>query len=138
MYDAKKDLFQFLIVASFTFTFFCTRPGYPIFLVVGGEDGNDYGHFFPFIEEQLASKYGAFVVHPEHRFYGISQPIDPSVATTDDLKRLLTAKQAIADMLSIVQFFQEQFGCSKDKTSSDYCPVMAVGGSYPGVSMICV
>jgi len=100
--------------------------------VVGGEDGNDYGHFFPFIEEQLASKFGAFVVHPEHRFYGVSQPIDPAIATTDDFKRLLTAKQAIADMLTIVQHFQEEFACSKDKSSPDYCPVMAVGGSYPG------
>lgn len=107
-------------------------PGHPIILVVGGEDGNDYGFFYPFVEEHLASTFGAFVLHPEHRFYGISQPVDPAVATNDDLLKLFTVKQAIADFLAIVQAYQQEFGCATDKTSPNYCPVMTVGGSYPG------
>ncbi|CAB9503777.1 Lysosomal Pro-X carboxypeptidase [Seminavis robusta] len=107
-------------------------PGHPIILVVGGEDGNDYGFFYRFIEEHLAQLFGAFVLHPEHRFYGISQPVDPAVATTNDLKQYFTVQQAIRDMLTIVQYYQEVFGCSMDKSSPEYCPVISVGGSYPG------
>ena len=107
-------------------------PGHPIILVVGGEDGNDEGFFYPFLEEHLAGKYGAFVLHPEHRFYGISQPVDPAVATNGDLKHFFTVKQAVKDMLTIVQSYQEKLGCSQDKNSPQYCPVISVGGSYPG------
>ena len=103
-------------------------PGHPVILVVGGEDANDDGFFYPFVEEHLAGKFGAFVVFPEHRFYGVSQPVDPAVATTDDLKHLFTANQAILDMLSIVQSYQQQLGCSTDKSSPEYCPVISVGG----------
>ena len=42
-------------------------PGHPIFLVVGGEGGNDRGFFYPFVEEHLAREFGAFCLHPEHR-----------------------------------------------------------------------
>ena len=107
-------------------------PGHPIILIVGGEEGNDDGFFYPFIEGHLAEQFGAFVIHPEHRFYGISQPVDPSVATTNDLKSYFTVKQAISDMLAIVEFYQQELGCSKDKHSPEYCPVISVGGSYPG------
>ena len=38
----------------------------------------------------------------------------------------------MADMLEIVKYYRNKLGCSFDRTSKDYCPVMAVGGSYPG------
>lgn len=50
-------------------------PGHPIFLIVGGEGGNDFGFFYPFVEEHLAGRFGAFCLHPEHRYaYCISFP----------------------------------------------------------------
>lgn len=104
-------------------------PGSPIFLVIGGEGPNDVGMFYDFIKDSLAQTFRAFVLHPEHRFYGISQPIeDPSI---DQLVQLLTPQQAILDHLTILQAYREKLGCSMDKSSSDWCPCITVGGSYP-------
>ena len=107
-------------------------PGHPIILVVGGEGALDDGMFYPFVDTFLAERWGALVLHPEHRFYGQSQPVDPSVVTHHDLKKYHTARQAMTDMLVIVKEYQKHLGCSMDKTSKRYCPSMSVGGSYPG------
>lgn len=107
-------------------------PGHPIFLVVGGEGALDNGMFYPFVDTYLAEKFGAYVLHPEHRFYGQSQPIDPLMLKNSHLKKYHTAKQSIWDHLAIVIDYQEKLGCSKDKKSKKYCPVISVGGSYPG------
>lgn len=110
-------------------------PGHPIFLVIGGE-GTLEGMLYPFINDHLAKKFGAFVVEPEHRFYGESQPVGSSLKnlpSTDELVRLLTPQQAMEDMLAIAQHYRfNELGCSPDKGSIKYCPVLSVGGSYPG------
>ena len=110
-------------------------PGHPIFLVIGGE-GTLEGMLYPFINDHLAKKFGAFVVEPEHRFYGESQPVGSSLKnlpTTDELVRLLTPQQAMEDMLAIAQHYRfNELGCSPDEGSIKYCPVISVGGSYPG------
>lgn len=36
------------------------------------------------------------------------------------------------DFLAVATEYQKRLGCSNDKTSKDYCPVISVGGSYPG------
>jgi pimeloyl-ACP methyl ester carboxylesterase len=110
-------------------TKFFRGPGHPIILVVGGEGGIDTGMFYPFVDQYLAEHWGALVLHPEHRFYGVSQPVDP--VTNEELVQLLTLPNAIEDMLAIVRRFKNQYHCSLDKTSPHYCPVIAVGGSYP-------
>ena len=68
-------------------------PGHPIFLVMGGEGAIEpsTGLFYPFINEVLASKFGAYVIQPEHRFYGESIPVVN--ATNDDLQLLMTPEQ---------------------------------------------
>jgi len=38
----------------------------------------------------------------------------------------------MADMVTLVQAFKDELGCSYDRGDSRYCPVVAVGGSYPG------
>lgn len=111
---------------------FWKGPGHPIFLVVGGEGGIDKGMFYRFVDQYLAEKFGAYVLHPEHRFYGESQPVGPGSLTNEDLEKYLTTRQAMLDMISIVKTYQVHLGCSADKTSKDYCPVISVGGSYPG------
>jgi hypothetical protein len=88
--------------------------------------------FYPFVDTYLARQFGAYVLHIEHRFYGQSQPIDPLMLTHDELKKYHTAKQAMHDFITLVQIYQERLGCSPIKTSRRYCPVIAVGGSYPG------
>lgn len=107
-------------------------PGHPIILVIGGEGTLDEGMFYPFIDKFLAEKFGAYVLHPEHRFYGESQPVDPLLLTNDDLKKYHTAKQSMLDMIAIAKDYQRKLGCSEQKTSKQYCPVISVGGSYPG------
>ena len=110
-------------------------PGHPIFLVIGGE-GSLEGILYPFINDHLAKKFGAFVVEPEHRFYGESQPVGSSLKnlpSTDELVRLLTPQQAMEDMLAIAQHYRfNELGCSPDEGSIKYCPIITVGGSYPG------
>jgi len=107
-------------------------PGRPIFMVIGGE-GEALGLFYPFVHDIMAKKFKAYVVQPELRFYGKSQPLGgPEYNTGDALAGLLTTEQAVQDFLRILRHTQDQLGCSRDKTSKDYCPVIAVGGSYPG------
>lgn len=105
-------------------------PGHPILIVMGGEDSLDLPMLYPYVNKGLAKEFGAFVVSPEHRFYGKSQPVKH--AENKELVKYLTPDQALLDAISLVQMVREKIGCSKDRTSKDYCPVISFGGSYPG------
>lgn len=117
-------------------------PGSPIFLVLGGESVIEpsTGLIYPFITDHLAKYFGAFVLQPEHRFYGRSQPIprsDIAYALSNGLPdpriKLLTYEQALYDAVQLVQHVRyDELNCSKDPFSEEYCPIIAVGGSYSG------
>jgi len=108
-------------------------PGHPIFLVVGGEGALDHGMLYPFVTQHLAPRFGASVIQIEHRFYGPYQPIMGREATVAELVELLTPQQAMADMIQLTKHFKEELNCSHyDRSSPNYCPVITVGGSYPG------
>jgi hypothetical protein len=104
-------------------------PGSPIFLVIGGE-GPMTKLLYPFIHDHLAKTFSAFVLQPEHRFYGESQPV--KIKHDDDYVGLLTSEQAMADMLRLLKHKRKELGCSTNRSSKHYCPVISVGGSYPG------
>lgn len=104
-------------------------PGHPIFLVIGGE-GPMTKLLYPFVHDHLAKTFKAYVLQPEHRFYGESQPI--KIKHDDDFVGLLTPEQAMADFLRLLKNKQKKLGCSTDRSSKHYCPVITVGGSYPG------
>lgn len=104
-------------------------PGSPIIMVMGGE-GPAFGLFYPFVHDRIAEEYNAYVVLPEHRFYGSSQPIE--IKHNGDFLNILTPEQAMADALNLLSHTQKKLGCSLDRSSIDYCPVITVGGSYPG------
>jgi pimeloyl-ACP methyl ester carboxylesterase len=106
-------------------------PGHPIFVVLGGEGPLDSGMLYPYVTEHLAKQFRAAVLQVEMRFYGTSQPVKwpPSIP---DLQRLLTADQATKDLVRLVRHKQEKWKCSTDRSSTHYCPVITVGGSYPG------
>ena len=104
-------------------------PGSPIFLVIGGEDDLN-GLLYPFIYDHLAKKFDAYTLVPEHRFYGKSQPV--KVQKNTDLIGLLTVEQAMEDILQLLAYTKKKLGCSKNRSSKHYCPVITVGGSYPG------
>jgi Serine carboxypeptidase S28 len=116
-------------------------PGFPIFVIFGGEGAIEpsTGLFYPFVVETLASRFRAFVLQPEHRFYGASQPIpraeieySQQKGYSDPRITLLTYEQALYDYMRLTQSIQAEWGCSCDRTSPEYCPVVTVGGSYPG------
>lgn len=105
-------------------------PGHPILVIMGGEGSLDPPMLYQFVHDGLAEEFGAFVLSPEHRFYGQSRPIEnPSVK---DLVKYLTPDQALADAVNMIQTVRDELGCSTDPTSKKYCPVITFGGSYPG------
>ena len=115
-------------------------PGKPIFLIFGGESNIEpsTGIVYPFVV-QLAQTFGGAVIQPEHRFYGESQPISSEeiekarkAGEEDPRVHLLTSEQALMDANELIRHFQTALGCSKDRFSNAYCPVITVGGSYPG------
>jgi hypothetical protein len=107
-------------------------PGHPVFLIVGGEDALN-GMLYPFISRHLASHFGAAVINIEHRFYGPYQPITGRKATVSELLELLSLEQAMADMIRLTKHYKDELNCNFDRSSEKYCPVITVGGSYPGV-----
>lgn len=107
-------------------------PGHPIFLICGGEDDSMSGFYYPFIAHELASKFGAYTMQVEHRFYGKSQPLGgEGWDDTLRLSELLTPDQGIADFVRLANHVRkEKLGCDMDQSSDKYCPLIAVGGSY--------
>ena len=88
---------------------------------------------YPFVTRRLAPHFRAAVIQIKHRFYGPHRPIIGREATVPELLGLLTPQQAMADMVRLGRAFGRELGCPGDRTSPDYCPVVTVGGSYPGV-----
>lgn len=138
-------------------------PGHPIFLILGGEGGisPEAGIMYPFVADHLAKEFGGFVLQPEHRFYGKSQPLLGSKAATtnntatdgttttrsrnlrkqgqeeeekDPRVKLFTSEQALHDAMVLLNDVRANLGCSLNAgtDASTYCPVVTVGGSYPG------
>ena len=130
-------------------------PGYPIFVILGGEGGisPETGILYPFVADHLAKIHGGFVLQPEHRFYGKSQPIprrdDSNSSNSDEEEeedprvKLFTSEQALHDAMFLLEHVRNDLGCSPSSmlsspsssmshSPSHYCPVITVGGSYPG------
>ena len=120
-------------------------PGHPIFLILGGEGdiSPETGIFYPFVADHLAKTFGGFVLQPEHRFYGKSQPLlgrkakvnttkNATVAEEDPRVKLFTSEQALHDAMVLLKEIRTDLGCSSSFSSPNYCPVVTVGGSYPG------
>lgn len=105
-------------------------PGHPIFVIMAGEDAVEY-MLYPFISHFLGKRYKAHSIGLEHRFYGDSLPVPLEHATNDDLHRLLSPWQALEDSVNLIQWKAKQLGCGPRGTP-EYCPVLTVGGSYPG------
>jgi Serine carboxypeptidase S28 len=117
-----------------------------IFVVMGGE-GAIHNTLYPFVSQHLAKRFGALTICIEHRFYGKSQPVGKKhggrggLVSNHDFKNLLQRKQALADAARLIQHVQDKMGCSSSSGQRRrhlhdddhyYCPVMTIGGSYPG------
>jgi pimeloyl-ACP methyl ester carboxylesterase len=97
---------------------------------MGGEGGiaPSTGIFYPPVVV-MAERLRAYIIEPEHRFYGASVPAPPY--DTDKLS-LLTAQQALADAAAFIQAHRRMLNCTGERGSGPRCPVITVGGSYPG------
>lgn len=137
--DGKADLLVHIPVWTqryYTWDKYFQGPGSPIFVILGGEGSiePETGLFYPFVTHHLAEIFGAFVLEPEHRFYGKSQPLEVHAQgqTQDPRVKLFTSEQALHDAMYLLDNVKETLGCSMDRFSKAYCPVVTVGGSYPG------
>ena len=57
-------------------------PGHPIICIMGGEGAIEpsTGIFYPWVTDIIAKEFKAYVVEPEHRFYGTSLPFGPDIS----------------------------------------------------------
>jgi hypothetical protein len=97
--------------------------GSPIICIIGGEGAvpPSEGVFYPWVGVNLAQRFNALVIQPEHRFYGTSNPAGAAPFSADAL-RLLTPQQALADAAKLIIAKQQQHNCSA-KGTPHYCPV---------------
>jgi len=107
-------------------------PGSPIFVILGGEGGISprTGIMYPWVTDVLAAQHDALVLEPEHRFYGESLPFGKASFSRSNL-RIMNSQQAIADFAYFIRSYQRRLNCTARGTSG-YCPVLTIGGSYPG------
>ena len=114
-------------------------PGHPIICIMGGEGAIEpsTGIFYPWVTDVVAKELKAYVVEPEHRFYGTSLPFGPDISFNEyTMRRFFTPQQAMADTAYFLQHVREKLGCatpgSQDDGDKQNCPVITIGGSYPG------
>ena len=104
-------------------------PGSPIICIMGGEGAipPSTGIYYPSVVV-LAARLKALVIEPEHRFFGTSNPTE-----SYDTQRLqlLNVQQALADAAAFISAKRREFRCS-GLNGEPRCPVITVGGSYPG------
>ena len=108
---------------------FFMGPGHPILVIMGGEAALEPPMLYPFVNQGLASEFGAFVVSPEHRFYGTSQPVDDGFPTVPEMMAYLSPDQALEDAVRLIEYVRAELGCDPDKTHPGYCPVITVSYS---------
>lgn len=99
--------------------------GYPIFVDLGGEGpmgSTTLSGKYVFSEHAAEAK--AMLVSIEHRFYGKSTPGDGTLSTAN-LKKLLSADQALADYANLISYIKAKYNTPSSK-------VVTFGGSYSG------
>lgn len=101
-------------------------PDGPIFLVICGE--STCGGISDDYITVLAKKFGAAMVTLEHRYYGKSNPFDS--LTTENLK-FLSSKQALYDLATFRQFYQESLNLKLNRENVEN-PWFVFGISYAG------
>ncbi|KAG4943477.1 hypothetical protein JHK85_048123 [Glycine max] len=100
----------------------------PIFFYCGNEgDIEWFAQNTGFVWE-IAPRFGAMVVFPEHRYYGESVPYGSAEEAYKNATTLsyLTAEQALADFSVLITYLKHNYS-AKD------CPVVLFGGSYGGM-----
>ncbi|KAK4584950.1 hypothetical protein RGQ29_022571 [Quercus rubra] len=100
----------------------------PIFFYCGNEGEIDWFAENTGFVWEIAPRFGAMVVFPEHRYYGESMPYGSMDVAYKNATTLsyLTAGQALADFAVLIREL-------KRNLSAEACPVVLFGGSYGGM-----
>ncbi|KAG9451132.1 hypothetical protein H6P81_011097 [Aristolochia fimbriata] len=134
-YTQPLDHFSFRNLSSFEQRYLINKDHWtgpeqmgPIFFYCGNEgDIEWFAENTGFVWE-IAPRFGAMVVFPEHRYYGKSMPFgskDAAYKSADSLS-YLTAEQALADFATLLTDL-------KQNMTAEDCPVVLFGGSYGGM-----
>lgn len=97
------------------------KPGGPIFIYVGGEwfispGSISGGHVY-----DMAKEHNGYLFYTEHRFYGLSKPVD---AMTEENMKYLDVQQALADLAHFIRTMKATIpGMENSKA-------ILTGGSY--------
>ncbi|GAB4847137.1 hypothetical protein Ancab_026148 [Ancistrocladus abbreviatus] len=100
----------------------------PIFMYCGNEGDIEWFAANTGFVWEIAPRFGAMVLFPEHRYYGESMPYgskDEAYKNADTLA-YLTAEQTLADYAVLLREL-------KRNLSAEACPVVLFGGSYGGM-----
>ncbi|XP_062144209.1 uncharacterized protein LOC133851689 [Alnus glutinosa] len=100
----------------------------PIFLYCGNEGDIEWFAANTGFVWEIAPRFGAMVVFPEHRYYGESMPYGSRDEAYKNATTLsyLTAEQALADFAVLLREL-------KRNLSAEASPVVLFGGSYGGM-----
>ncbi|XVF15373.1 hypothetical protein REPUB_Repub09cG0146700 [Reevesia pubescens] len=100
----------------------------PIFLYCGNEGDIEWFAVNTGFVWDIAPRFGAMVLFPEHRYYGESMPYGSKEEAYKNATTLscLTTEQAIADFAVLITDL-------KRNLSAEGCPVVLFGGSYGGM-----
>ncbi|KAL8160355.1 hypothetical protein V2J09_001892 [Rumex salicifolius] len=100
----------------------------PIFMYCGNEGEIDWFAENTGFLWEIAPRFRAMVLFPEHRYYGESMPYGGAKEAYKNATTLayLTAEQALADYAVLIREL-------KRNLSAEACPVVLFGGSYGGM-----
>ncbi|KAL1493398.1 hypothetical protein ABEB36_011459 [Hypothenemus hampei] len=132
--DVPLDHFSFTVNNTFKLRYLINDSYFnqddPIFFYTGNEgDISMFAQNTGFIFD-LARKLGALIVFAEHRFYGETLPFGNASYSSPQNLGYLSAQQALADYVYLINDLQKQYGKNVDIIK---LPVIAFGGSYGGM-----
>ncbi|KAK6115089.1 hypothetical protein DH2020_007358 [Rehmannia glutinosa] len=105
----------------------------PIFFYCGNEGDIEWFAANTGFVWELAPRFRAMIIFPEHRYYGESMPYGSGEEAYKNATTLahLTAEQALADFAVLITEL-------KRNLSAQACPVVLFGGSYGEVRNSCI
>ncbi|KAJ0039638.1 hypothetical protein Pint_27827 [Pistacia integerrima] len=134
-YEQRLDHFSFADLPNFQQRYLINTEHWlgpfhlaPIFLYCGNEGDIEWFAVNSGFMWDVAPKFGAMLVFPEHRYYGESLPYGSREEAYRNATTLsyLTAEQALADFAVLITDL-------KRNLSAEACPVVLFGGSYGGM-----
>ncbi|XP_044510938.1 lysosomal Pro-X carboxypeptidase isoform X2 [Mangifera indica] len=134
-FEQRLDHFSFVDLPNFRQRYLINTEHWlgpsrlgPIFLYCGNEGDIEWFAVNSGFMWDIAPKFGAMLIFPEHRYYGESLPYGSREEAYRNATMLsyLTAEQALADFAVLITDL-------KRNLSAEACPVVLFGGSYGGM-----